>query len=63
MLYCLMKFVGKPSDFRLPNSSRRSGTVAALGVARRLGFGALRRCPLLVSPPALERLFIASPVG
>jgi hypothetical protein len=29
----------------------------------RFGFGALRRRPLSCSPPALERRFIAFPVG
>ncbi len=33
----------------------------AFGALRRFGPGALRRRPLIVSPPALERRFIASP--
>jgi hypothetical protein len=35
----------------------------ALGELRRVGFGVLGRRPLIGLPPALERLFIAFPVG
>ena len=37
--------------------------ISTFGALRRAGFGVLRRCPLIRSPPALERLFIAFPVG
>jgi hypothetical protein len=33
------------------------------GALRRIGFAALRRRPLVSPPLALERLFIATPVG
>jgi hypothetical protein len=36
---------------------------AAFGALRRFGSGIFRRRALIGSPPALERLFIASPVG
>ena len=36
-------------------------TTRALGALLRFGSGAFRRRPLVSSPPALERLFIASP--
>ena len=35
----------------------------ALGALRRFGPGVFRRGPLIGSPPALERLFIASTIG
>jgi hypothetical protein len=35
----------------------------AFGALWRFGFGAFQRRALIGSPPALERLFIASPVG
>jgi hypothetical protein len=35
----------------------------AFGTLRRCGFGALRRRALDASPTALERLFIATPLG
>jgi hypothetical protein len=35
----------------------------AFGALRRFGSGVFRRRPLIGSPPVLERLFIASPVG
>ena len=63
LLQRFVQFAGKPSDLCLLASRGRIGTCTAFGALRRFGSGVLRRRPLIGSPPALERLFIASPVG
>jgi hypothetical protein len=49
---------------RASSSSATGGgleRISTFGALRRVGFGVVDRRPLVRSPPALERLFIASP--
>ena len=62
MLPRLVQFASKP--MASPSSAvdeLRPGT--AFGALRRFGSGVFRRRPLIGLPPALERFFIAFPVG
>ena len=64
LLQGLVPFAGKPRDLvsspggdDLDDLERGTG----LGALLRFGSGVFRRRPLIAAPPALERLFIASP--
>jgi hypothetical protein len=52
------EFAGQPSDLRILSRGRED---AVSDASRRVGFSALRRCPFIALPPALERLFIPFP--
>ena len=62
LLQRLVQFAGKPSDLLLSTGSGRMGR-PFFGALRRFGSCVFARRALMVLPPALERLFIASPVG
>ena len=63
LLQGLVPLADKPRDLSLLAWRGRIGTWYGLHRIAAFGSGAFRRRPLVSSPPALERRFIAFPVG